>query len=179
MTGVVGSVRRATGIGAILLATVLLAVAALVFAGIYLVTADHYGALLGIGAIALVLGLVTYLLQSLSSDPVIQRALGWGFGGMGFTLLFLTVLIDPAINVTGRIGGLIVLLLLLAGAIAGVAWRMRSHTQDAARHAHRAEWDQQPAPNAFDYPTATHAVVPPPTASPSPASPPDPPSGGL
>lgn len=173
--GVTGS--RSTGVGAVLLAVVLLAVAALVFAGIYLVVGG-YGALLWIGSIALVLGLVTYLMQSLSRDAAIQRALGWGFGGMGFALLFLTVLVDPSIATNGRILGLIVLLLLLAGAIAGVAWRVRSVAQESARVAHRAEWDQRPAPNAFDYPTGLPGAAAPPPASPSSPPPPAPPSGG-
>lgn len=163
--------------GALLLTVVLLAIAAVLFAAIYLVVPDHYGALLWIGSIALVLGLLSYLFQSISRDPVVQRALGWGFGAMGFTLLLLTVLIDPAFDMVGRLVGLIIVLVLLVGAIAGATWRVRSLREEATRHSRRAEWDQQPAPNAFDYATGTPGGRLPATSPTSP-SPPVPPPGG-
>ncbi|MCI4317704.1 MAG: hypothetical protein L3J96_04130 [Thermoplasmata archaeon] len=167
--------QRGPGIGAILLSLILLAVAVLVFAGIYLVDADHYGALLWIGTLCLFLALASYLLQSFSRNPLIQRSLGWGFLGMGFTLLFVTVGVSPSIATTWRIVGFVILLLLLAGAVAGVSWRMRSAAQEHSSETRRRDWGGRPAPNAFDY-GAGQPASPPGSGE---MNPPSPPSGGM
>ena len=166
---------RGAGVGAVLLSLILLVVAALVFGAIYLIDSDHYGALLWIGSICLLLAVVSYFLQSLSRDPLVQRSLGWGFMGMGFTLLFLTVGVSPSISTTWRIAGFVVLLLLLAVAVGGVSWRMRTVSEEHSMETRRREWAGRPAPNAFDY----GGGLPPAPPAPSDPMPPLPPSGGM
>ncbi|MCI4331943.1 MAG: hypothetical protein L3K19_08900 [Thermoplasmata archaeon] len=167
--------NRSSGmaLGAGLLAGLLIVIVAAIFYGIYLglPELDHFFALLLIGSIALILAPVAYLSQAFSRDPVIQRGATLGFLGMGFVVLFLTVAFgptgDPFPSMLERLGGLIVLALLLVIAGAGIMWRMRGRAADTARQEHRAQWSQSPSPSAFDYPAA-QAAPPPPAAVPSP-----------
>jgi hypothetical protein len=168
---------RSPVIGVVLLSAIILLIAGLVFLGIYWADGDHFGALQWIGSVSLFFAVVCYLAQSLSSDPSVQRAIGWGFLAMGFTLLFGTDLLNPSISSGGRLVGAILLLVLLAVAIGGVVWRMRTADSDRTRQRLRDDWAGRPAPNAFDYATVTPAAMPPASNSAPPPYPPPP--GGM
>ncbi|HEV2428968.1 MAG TPA: hypothetical protein VGV64_03860 [Thermoplasmata archaeon] len=152
-------------------ALVLLVVLGLVLTLIYLTVPgdDHVTALLSMGVISLVFGLVAYFAQALGQSVHALRMLTMGFGGLGFGLLILTILFAPSspdetIDPIARIVGLVVVFLVLAGVLAGAAWSARGRAHDAVREARRAEWTSKPAPNALDYPTARSPNAPPPSA---------------
>jgi peptidoglycan/LPS O-acetylase OafA/YrhL len=143
---------------------------------------QHYSALLLIGVISLIFALGCYLAESLSRNPSYQRSLAWGFFGMGFTVLFLTVGLGPYYGVgfstVVELAALLILVVVLIVAVALIAWRGRAVRATENQQIPRAAWRNEPAPSAFDYATANSPSVPKtsqiPTAPPSspPASPP-------
>ena len=155
--------------------------AALVFYAIYLAfpAQSHYGALLIIGVLALLLALASYLAESFSRDPQAQRSLAWGFFGMGFTVLLLTLGLGPSYGITSPLAaleGLIVVFVLLAVTIALIVWRVRALAATQAREAPRQAWRNEPAPSAFSYAAANSPSVP--STAPPPADGPSPPPSG-
>src|SRR4029077_9319319 len=122
-----------------ILAGVFLVIAGLVFAAIYLLVPSHAFALFGIGILALLLGVVCYLAQAVSRDPVVQRSLGWGFGAMGYAALFLTVL-SSSPSLGAALLGLALLLMLLPGTLAFAFWRAPSPAATERRSARRNDW---------------------------------------
>ncbi len=157
-----------------------LVVAALVFAAIYLtITANsHYYALIAIGILALIFALGSYLAESFSRDPTAQRSLAWGFFGMGFAVLFLTVGLGPTYGVLSTVDqlwGLAVIVVVLIITIALIAWRGRAVRATANQQVARQAWRNETPPSAFSYATANSPSVP--TTSPPPPSgaPPSPP----
>lgn len=160
------------GISAIVLTVLFLVAAALLFYGIYLAlpSNQHFGALLLIGSLALVFAVVSYLVESLSRDPTAQRSLAWAFMAMGFATLFFSVGLGNYYGVEtvgNMLLGLIVLILLLVVAVAGIAWRMRSVAAEAPREVARAAWRAEAPVSALSYTTANSPSVPvtPPTPS--------------
>lgn len=139
-------------------ALILGVVAALLFLVLYVALPgnDHVGALLLIGVVALVFALVAYLGQAFSGAPAAARSISWGFAGLGFGLLFLTLGLAPASTIpfVNRVVGLIVVLLVLAVAVAGAAWRARSRASDAQRATEHAAWASRAPVNALDYASA-------------------------
>src|SRR5580658_1463213 len=75
-----------------LIAILFVVVAALIFAGVFLLIPgpEHFVALLVIGFLSVLFGAISYLAESVSRGASIQRAVSWGFGGFGFAILFLT-----------------------------------------------------------------------------------------
>jgi hypothetical protein len=139
----------------------------------------HYNALLIIGVLALILALCCYLAESFSRDPTAQRSLAWGFFGMGFAVLLLSIGLGPYYSVTTpfqALEGLIVVIIVLAITIALIGWRLRAVQATAAREGPRQAWRNEPAPSAFSYAAANSPSVPttaPPATPPSnPANPP-------
>ncbi len=166
-------------LGAALLTGLLLVAAGLLFAALYVVlpAQHHYGALLAIGVLSLFFALGAYLAESLSRNPAAQRALAWGFFGMGFAVLLVTVALGPmygALTVLGQLLGLLITVLALVIAIAFIAWRARTVEATARRLAMRAAWQSSQPASALDYPAATGPSVPQVPPSP-PASDPAPP----
>ncbi len=169
------------GTSAYVITAILLVAAALLFYAIYLAlpAQQHFVALLWIGALALVFGLASYLLGSVSRDPAAQRSVAYGFLGMGFATLFFSVGLGHYYGVESQLGmieGLIALLLLVVVVVAGIAWRTRTRLSDRAREETRAAWrDQASTPSAFSYAAANGPAVPvqapPPGRSPPPRSP--------
>ena len=159
-----------------LLTGLFLVLAVLVFLLLYYsFTADqHYTALLLIGVVALFFALGCYLAESLSRDPGYQRSLAWGFFGMGFAVLFLTVGLGPyyisSISTTDQLTGLVILVAVLIVTVALIAWRVRAVRATANQQVPRAEWRSETAPSAFSYAAANSPSVP--TTAPPPASPP-------
>jgi hypothetical protein len=174
---------RATpaGWGAPILAALFLIVAALVFAGVYyaLPQSNHYFALLTIGILALIFSLGSYLAEAASRQPTIQRSLAWGFFGMGFAVLIVSIALGPTYNVltiVTALVGLAVTVAALAIAVGLMMWRVRAVARTAAREAPRQSWRQEPSPSALSYSTATGPSVaavtpPPPSQNPPPRSP--------
>jgi hypothetical protein len=158
-------------------AAILLVVAALLFYFVYLVVSptSAFQALLWIGFLALVFALVAYLMESAVAQPLLARAVSWGFMGMGFTVLFVTIGLypDSSVTTTNRIELAIGALVLLAIAVLGVYWRSGQLPAEAQRNESRAAWQARPTVSAFDYTTSRPADVPPPTTG----TPPRPPSG--
>ncbi len=181
--------RRTLGtISGWIVAGLLLVTAVIAFLAVYLAfpEAGHFYGLLGVGILALVLSLGAYFAQSMSREPVAQRALAWGLFGMGFGILFLTVALGPTYGVLSPIAQLFALLVILVALIAAVgliSWRIRALRRTAQREVARHAWQAETAPSAFSYATA-HApdvpvITPPPAASePSPAPAGTPPPGG-
>jgi hypothetical protein len=156
------------------LTALFLVVAALLFYVIYIAlpAQQHFGALLLIGSLALVFAIVSYLAESLSRDPAAQRSLAWAFMAMGFATLFLSVGLGNYYGVESvgnMLIGLIVLVLLLIIAIAGIAWRMRTVAAETPRQAARAAWQAQAPVSALSYTTANSPTVP--STAPPPSSP--------
>jgi len=135
-------------------------------------TADqHFFALLWIGVFALFFSLGCYLAESFSRRPVVQRALAWGYFGMGFAVLFLAVALAPsyaAVTQVLQLFGLLLLVIALIVAVALIAWRGRALRATANREVPKAAWRVEPATSAFSYSTANAPSVPE-------ASPPTPP----
>lgn len=143
----------------------LLAIAALLFIGIYyaLPQADHFFALITIGFLSLVFALGGYLGQALTRDPTPTRLATYGFLGMGFAVLLLTIILAPGnpLTVLLQIVGLVLVLLLLAGVAAFAWWRAGTLGREARRVERRQEWASAPAPSAFSYAAAQKAPIPP------------------
>jgi Kef-type K+ transport system membrane component KefB len=165
----------------ILLTAVFLVIAAILFYLVYLAfpASQHYWGLIWIGILALVFAVVCYLAESLSRDPTAQRSLAWGFFGMGFAVLFLTIGLAPSYGVslgTWQLVGLLIVAIALAISIALIGWRLRALQSTAARQVAREEWRQRPAPSAFSYAAANSPSVPstapPPSTSGTPPTPP-------
>jgi len=159
-----------------LLTGLFLVLAVLVFLLLYysFTANQHYTALLLIGVVSLLFALGCYLAESLSRDPGYQRSLAWGFFGMGFAVLFLTVGLGPyyisSISTTDQLTGLVILVAVLIVTVALIAWRVRAVRATANQQVPRAEWRSETAPSAFSYAAANSPSVP--TTAPPPASPP-------
>lgn len=180
-TGGTASARQ--GLSAAVLTALLLAVAGLLFYGIYLALPQNheFGALLLIGVLALVFALGSYLSESVSRDPAAQRSLAWAFVGMGFATLFLSVGLGPYYHVESQgnmILGLIVLVIVLAVTVALITWRLRAVDATAHQEVARRAWRGEDPVSALSYSTANSPSVP--TAAPPPAAGNShPPSGGM
>jgi MFS family permease len=151
-----------------LFVAILVVIAALIFLGIYVALPnDHPSALLAIGVVALAFALVAYLTRSLTRNPETPRALSWGFAGLGFALLFGTILFG-GYNTSTQILYLILVLIALAVTVAGVWWMGRVQSADQPRAQARQEWAARPPPSALSYSTAqgTPGVPPPAPAAP-------------
>lgn len=157
---------------------VMLAIAAVLFYLVwFLESAQPFVALVAIGALALLFGLVAYLLEALVARPVIGQAVSWGFLGMGFVILFGTAGLynDPSVAfVPTRLGLLLGTLIALAVTVLGFYWRSGQVSAEDQRVSQRKEWQARPPVSAFDYPAARPPEVAPPPAS----MPPTPPGGG-
>jgi hypothetical protein len=176
-TAVPGSARASPGSwGAWVLAAIFLAIAALLFTAIYytLPYSNHYFALVAIGIVALFFSLGCYLAEAASRAPTIQRSLAWGFFGMGFAVLIVTVALGPTYGVLTGVAALVGLAVTLAAlfiAVGLMMWRVRAVARTQAREAPRDAWRKEPTPSALSYSTATSPSVPavtPPPSSPSP-----------
>jgi len=125
---------------------------------------QHYTALLLIGIVAVIFALGCYLAESFSRDPTYQRLLAWGFFGMGFAVLFLTVGLGPfyvsSITVVDQLIGLVVLIVVLIVSVALIAWRGRAVRATENQQIPRAAWRNEPAPSAFSYATANSPSIP-------------------
>lgn len=160
-----------------LLTALFLVLAVVIFLLLYYTfTADqHYTALLLIGVVSLIFALGCYLAESLSRNPSYQRSLAWGFFGMGFAVLFLTVGLGPyyisSISTTDQLTGLAILLVVLIITVALIAWRIRAVRTTQNQQIPRASWRSEAAPSAFSYAAAKSPSVPS-TAPPPPATPP-------
>jgi peptidoglycan/LPS O-acetylase OafA/YrhL len=164
-------------IAAALIAGIFVIIAALLFIGIYFALPEHnhFDALLWIGSLSLVFCVGAYFSQAVSRDALVQRSLAWGFLGLGFAVLFLTVGLAPNSEWSpmARLDGLIVLFLLLAGAAGAVAWRLRGMNEEEQRARARREWSRRPTLSAFNYAFPGTPAPPVPEAAGSPpASPP-------
>ncbi len=158
-----------------LLAVLIGILVVLLFVAIYLVQPGApFRALLEMGVVALVLGLVSYLGQALSRDPSVQRALGWGLGAAGFALLLGTIWVGPApssVTLTWRVFATIPVLLVLILTVALAWWRFQSTAVTERRVERRAAWDQSRPPSAFEYAAAQSPGTTPggtPTGEPAP-----------
>ncbi len=154
-------------------------VAALIFAAIYLtVTSDHgFWALIAIGVVSLFFSAGAYLMESVSRQPTAQRSLAWGFFGMGFAVLLLTVGLGPTYGVLSTLGmiyGLIIVLVALIIAVALIGWRVRAVRATQNLEVSRSAWRSEPPTSAFSYAAANSPSVPA-TAPPPPTNPPEPP----
>ena len=133
-------------------------VAALLFAAIYLALPEdgHFFSLLGIGILSLVFALGAYLAQAAAPDPGLPRALSWGFAGVGFVLLFGTLLLDagPVLSFLEELVALIVVLAFLLAAVLGAYWRSRALAATQARLEIRDAWRSQPPRSALEYAAA-------------------------
>ena len=168
---------KPTKASGVLLTAIFVIVAAILFYLIYLTLpgSQHYFGLLWIGILALVFAVVCYLAESFSRDPASQRSLAWGFYGMGFAVLFLTLGLAPSYGVSlgiWQLLGLLFTAIALGVSIALVGWRMRALQGTRSREAVREQWRERPAPSAFSYAAANSPSVPqtapPPANSPSP-----------
>ncbi len=160
-----------------LLTGLFLVAAALLFLLIYvgLPANQHYGALLLIGVVALFFSLGSYLAESFSREPTAQRSLAWGFFGLGFAVLFLTIGLGPSYGLLSTIYmlfGLLLTVIVLIVAVALIAWRGRAVRSTANRELPPQAWRNEPAPSAFSYAAANSPSVP--EAAPAPPSPPPP-----
>ncbi len=139
---------------------------------------QHFYALLLIGILALILCLGSYLAESFSRDPTAQRSLAWGFFGMGFAVLFLTIGLGPTYGVlstTWMLLGLFLTLVVLIVAVALIAWRGRAVRATENQQVARQAWRQESAPSAFSYAAANSPSVPATAPPPAPAAPTSPP----
>ncbi len=156
--------------GFVLLA-IFVAIAALVFVGLYLTiqTAHQYWALFAIGLVALLFAVVSYFSQALSREPLYEKALAYGFAAFGFGILFLSTLLFPflyagLLSTTVEVELLILLLVLVAVPVAGAMMGSRHRASDVSRAEARATWRSSTPPSALDYPAAqTPASKDPPT----------------
>ncbi|MGB7124574.1 MAG: hypothetical protein WBE40_06965 [Thermoplasmata archaeon] len=140
---------------------------------------QHFYGLIWIGIVALLIAIICYLAESLSRDPTAQRSLAWGFFGMGFAVLFLSIGLAPSYGISlglWQAVGLLLTAIALAVSIALVAWRIRAVESTAQREGVREQWRERPAPSAFSYAAANSPSVPSsaPAASPPAGTPPPP-----
>ncbi|MCI4370528.1 MAG: hypothetical protein L3J81_04270 [Thermoplasmata archaeon] len=139
---------------------ILVLVAALLFAAVYLFLPgnQHFYGLLTIGILSLVFALGCYLAQSIAPNPVVPRALSWGFAGLGFALLFGTVAINPGSTLSslGQILTLVVVLLFLAVTLVGAYWRTWTVASARTRVERREAFQSQPPRSALEYAAAQH-----------------------
>ena len=155
-----------TGWSGALLTALFLVLAAIVFLLCYYAfpSNQHYTALLLIGIISLIFALGSYLAESFSRSASYQRSLAWGFFGMGFAVLFLTVGLGPyyisSITTVDQLIGLLVLLVVLIVTVALIAWRVRAVRATENQQVPRAAWRNEPAPSAFSYATANSPSIP-------------------
>jgi hypothetical protein len=135
-------------------------VAALLFAGVFLSLPgnQHFYALIAIGILSLVFSLGAYLAQAFAPDPLMPRALSWGFAGLGFALLVGTILTNPAttLGFLTQLFALIVVLLFLGVTLLGAYWRSRTVASAQARLEKREVWKAQAPRSALDYSAAQH-----------------------
>ncbi|MCI4355721.1 MAG: hypothetical protein L3K18_01070 [Thermoplasmata archaeon] len=135
-------------------------VAGLVFAAILLAVPqnNHFFSLLAVGILCLVFSLGAYLAQAAVPSPGAIRALSWGFGGAGFTVLFGTILFDSAgiLFFLEQLVAVIIVALFLLVALGGAYWRHRALALTAVRMERRADWQSQAPRSALDYPAAQH-----------------------
>jgi len=172
-----GAAPRVAGWGAWVLAALFLIIAGLIFAALYfaLPAFNHWWALLAIGIVAVFFSLGSYLAEAASREPTIQRSLAWGFFGMGFAVLLLTIGLGQSYGVLGLVTVLVGLAVTLAAlfiTVGLIMWRVRSVAATAAREAPRQAWRNEPTPSAFSYSTATSPSIPAVTAPPPAQSPP-------
>ncbi len=168
------------GIGSLsgaLIGALLLVVAALLFVAIYyaLPGYQHFFALITIGILSLVFALVAYLAESFTREPTPMRLATFGFLGMGFAVLLLTIAFAPGspLGVVAQLVALVLILLVLVGVLVFARWRATALGAEARREQRRQEWSAQPSvPSAFDYAAAQKAAAPPAQAPPSGGSPP-------
>jgi MFS family permease len=142
-----------------------LVAAVLLFLLIYvtLTANQHYGALLLIGVVSLFLALGSYLAESFSRDPTAQRSLAWGFFGLGFAVLFLTIGLGPSyglLSTTYMLLGLLLTVIALIVTVALIGWRGRAVRRTANRELPRQAWRNEPTPSAFSYAAANSPSVP-------------------
>ncbi len=173
--------RAPGGWAAGVLVALFLVIAALVLGAIYFAfpAAHHYDALLFIGIVALFFALGSYLAEAASRSPSIQRALAWGFFGLGFADLLGTLAVSHLYGVLSVVDAMLGLAVVLAALFISVGlmmWRARAVARTAAREAPRQAWRQEPTPSALSYSTANSPSVPvvtppPPAASPPPRNP--------
>jgi hypothetical protein len=181
MTSTFRSIQPVHGTwSAILLTALFLAAAVILFVLIYLAfpANQHFTALITIGILSLVFAILCYFAESLSRNPLSQRSLAWGFFGMGFTVLFLSVGLGPSYGVLSPVAqlyGLLFLILALIAALAGIVWRLRAVRATENLEAVRGSWRNEPTPSAFSYAAAQSPSVPgtaQPPSSPAPSPPP-------
>ncbi|MCI4332088.1 MAG: hypothetical protein L3K19_09660 [Thermoplasmata archaeon] len=150
---------RSAAIGLAIVA-VLAVVGALLFSGIYLAIPQngHFYALIAIGVLSLVFALAAYLAQAVAPDPMMPRALAWGFAGLGFFLLLGTVVANPTsiLGFLTQLLLLIVILLFVVLTLVGGYWRYRSVALDKIRLERREGWQASPPRSALDYSAAQH-----------------------
>ncbi|MCI4325623.1 MAG: hypothetical protein L3K00_07070 [Thermoplasmata archaeon] len=161
---------RSAALGGAIVA-VLAIVGALLFLAIYLVLPGngHFYALVTIGILSLVFALGSYLAQGIAPDPMMPRALAWGFAGLGYALLVGSVLVNPTSVLTfiAQIVVLIVILLFLVVTLVGAYWRYRTVAVEQVRLERREGWRASSPPSALDYTAAQHErdVTPSPSVS--------------
>jgi len=149
-----------------LLTALFVVLAAVVFLLIYYAfpANQHYLGLLVIGVVSLIFAIGCYLAESFSRDPSYQRSLAWGFFGMGFAVLFLTVGLGPyyvsGITVVEQLAGLVILIVVLIVSVALIAWRVRALRATENQQVPRAAWRSETAPSAFSYAAANSPSVP-------------------
>ena len=148
-----------------LLTGLFLVAAVLLFLAIYvsLPANQHFFALILIGIVALLLSLGSYLAESFSRDPTAQRSLAWGFFGMGFAVLLLTVGLGPTYGVLGvvaQLWSLLIIVVVLIVAVALIAWRGRAVRATQNQQVARAAWQGEPTRSAFSYSAANSPSVP-------------------
>jgi len=153
------------GWGAWILAALFLAISVLIFAALYYAypASNHWYALLGIGIVAVLFSLGCYLAEAASRQPTIQRSLAWGYFGMGFAVLLLTIGLGPMYGVLTTLIALIGLVVVLAALFITVGlmmWRVRAVGRTASREAPRAAWRNEPTPSALSYAAANSPSVP-------------------
>lgn len=172
--------RAVASISAVVLGALLLVIAALVFAGVYLALpgTGHFYALIWIGILALVFAVASYFGSSATRDPSAARLATFGFLGMGFADLVLTITVGPdnPLSTTAQIAALIVVLVLLVGVVVMARWRAGELGREQRRDEQRTTWEQSPPKSAFEYAAAQTATPPPAATSPDASR--TPPSGG-
>jgi hypothetical protein len=160
-------------ISGVLLVVVLAVIVAILLSLVYVLNpADsHVPALLEMGILSLVFALLAYFARAFTHQPRFPQSISWGFTGLGFGLLLLTLGLAPSGTIEGlqRIGGFLLVLIALAVVLGFAVWGARGAASEAQRGAERARWASQPAPNALDYPAAAPPATPP--APPAPAPP--------
>lgn len=148
-----------------MLSVLFLLIAAILFYLIYLAfpASQHFYGLLWIGILSLIFALLSYFAESFSRDPTAQRSAAWGFFGMGFAVLFLTIGLAPYYGISlgiWQLVGLLFTLIALVVSVALIGWRLRALQSTSSRLAVREQWRERPAPSAFSYAAANSPSVP-------------------